>query len=621
MSKEKNKHSLKKTVKLIIRGYKELGKLPNPFILPTILSSVANAFTPFLNLFLSARIINEIAGNKDAKKLITLVMITVLANIFVLILRAALTRWGNYTRSNKWFAPKKLCTDKFLTMDFTDIENQKTQQTYKHIKESANMGMGLNALIWNLYGLIEAITKIILSFAMVVSMFVYKAETMTFLNSPITILIVVLSVASTIFVSARINLRISQKSMIMMNKLVELNNIFMFFGFILPFENFRAKDIRIYNQDIFISKKLSSITNNVLPKFAELYNYEGKLHSLDKAISYLSYGLIYLFVILKSYAGAFGVGMIAQYVGSITLLTSGITSFMDIYGRFMTNCEVLEDIFAIIDMENKMYQGTLTVEKRFLCDHGDNDYKIEFKNVSFKYPNTENMVLENVSFEFSVGEKLAIVGMNGSGKTTFIKLMCRLYDPTEGEILLNGINIRKYNYLQYMSVFSVVFQDFNLFAETLAKNISCSEEYDSEKILSCLDKAGFSERLAEMPKGIETYLYKDFDAEGVEVSGGEAQKIALARALYKDSPFIILDEPTASLDPKAEYEIYSKFNDIATDKTTIYISHRLSSCRFCDKVAVFHEGKVVQVGSHDSLICDESSKYYELWNAQAQYYK
>ncbi|HEX3021450.1 MAG TPA: ABC transporter ATP-binding protein [Lachnospiraceae bacterium] len=161
---------------------------------------------------------------------------------------------------------------------------------------------------------------------------------------------------------------------------------------------------------------------------------------------------------------------------------------------------------------------------------------------------------------------------------------------------------------------------FKLFSFSLGQNVAASMKYNKEKVLSCLQKAGLENRIAEMPKKTDTPLYKDFDDEGVEISGGEAQKIALARALYKDSPFIVLDEPTAALDPIAEYEIYSKFNEIVGDKTAIFISHRLSSCRFCDDIAVFHEGRLIQQGSHSELVTDMSGKYYELWNAQAQYY-
>ncbi|MBQ3879968.1 MAG: ATP-binding cassette domain-containing protein [Oscillospiraceae bacterium] len=245
---------------------------------------------------------------------------------------------------------------------------------------------------------------------------------------------------------------------------------------------------------------------------------------------------------------------------------------------------------------------------------------MEFRDVSFRYPNTEAWALRHVSLKFEVGRRLALVGQNGSGKTTFIKLLCRLYDPTEGEILLNGIDIRKYNYKDYMDLFSVVFQDFKLLAQKLGENVAGSTAVDRALAKDCLVKAGFGERLAEMPEGLDTYLYKEFSNTGVEISGGEAQKIAIARALYKDAPFLILDEPTAALDPIAEAEIYANLDSIVGNKTAIYISHRLSSCRFCDDIAVFDEGQIVQKGNHETLVREEDGKYFALWSAQAQYY-
>ena len=262
-----------------------------------------------------------------------------------------------------------------------------------------------------------------------------------------------------------------------------------------------------------------------------------------------------------------------------------------------------------------MYQGSLTTEKR-----SDRRYDVEFKDVSFRYPGSDIWALRHVNIRFKVGRRLAIVGENGSGKTTFIKLLCRLYDPQEGQILLNGIDVRKYRYDDYMRIFSVVFQDFQLICQPLGNNVAGSMVYDHTRAKRALIDAGFGDRLATMEKGLDTVLYKNLSDDGVEVSGGEAQKIAIARALYKDAPFIILDEPTAALDPIAEAEIYSKFDEIAGDKTAIYISHRLSSCKFCDEIAVFHEGEIIQQGSHAELLADWGGKYYALWNAQAQYY-
>ena len=237
-----------------------------------------------------------------------------------------------------------------------------------------------------------------------------------------------------------------------------------------------------------------------------------------------------------------------------------------------------------------------------------------------RYPGSDIWALRHVNMRFKVGKRLAIVGENGSGKTTFIKLLCRLYDPREGQILLNGIDIRKYRYDDYMGIFAVVFQDFQLLDQPLGANVAGGAAYDRARAERALADAGFGERLAAMEKGLDTMLYRELTEDGVELSGGEAQKIAIARALYKDAPFLILDEPTAALDPIAEAEIYSKFDEIAGDRTAIFISHRLSSCKFCDEIAVFDKGAVIQQGSHAALLADSGGKYCALWNAQAQYY-
>lgn len=345
--------------------------------------------------------------------------------------------------------------------------------------------------------------------------------------------------------------------------------------------------------------------------------YKGPWSMLASAASGTSAiftGCVYIFACLKAWGGAFGIGSVTQYVGAATALAGNVAMFLETVNFISANAPFMEDTFRLLDTPNAMYQGSLTTEKR-----SDRQYHVEFRDVSFRYPGTENWALRHVNMKFKVGSRLAIVGENGSGKTTFIKLLCRLYDPQEGQILLNGIDIRKYNYRDHMDIFSVVFQDFQLLPQSLGANVAGSGSYDRERVKKALMDAGFEERMSAMPQGLDTQLYKDFAENGVEVSGGEAQKIAIARALYKDAPFIILDEPTAALDPMAEAEIYGKFNDIVTDKTAIYISHRLSSCKFCDEIAVFDQGQVVQQGTHDGLV-EAEGKYRELWNAQAQYY-
>jgi multidrug ABC transporter, permease/ATP-binding protein len=293
-------------------------------------------------------------------------------------------------------------------------------------------------------------------------------------------------------------------------------------------------------------------------------------------------------------------------------IINGIMKMAVTFGKTAEMVPLVNYYFKIVNANDNMTYGEKELD---LSDK----FEIEFKNVSFKYPNTENYALQNINLKINNGEHLAVVGRNGSGKTTFIKLMCRLYDVTDGEILINGINIKEYSKESIIKLYSVVFQDFKIFSTTLAQNISANEEYDKERLYDTLDKANIKDRVLAMENKESTYLYKDLDKSGVEISGGEAQKLALARALYKDSPVVILDEPTAALDPVAENEIYNRFNSFVDNKTAIYISHRLSSCVFCNRIAVFDKSQLVETGTHQGLL-NVNGKYNELWNAQAKYY-
>jgi ATP-binding cassette subfamily B protein/ATP-binding cassette subfamily C protein len=248
-------------------------------------------------------------------------------------------------------------------------------------------------------------------------------------------------------------------------------------------------------------------------------------------------------------------------------------------------------------------------------------HEIEFRGVSFSYPGQKGYALRNVNIILKPGQKLSIAGENGAGKTTFVKLLCRIYDPTEGAILLDGIDIRDIDFEQYMSLFSTVFQDYKLYALSLKDNVALakSDNADDNNVETVLRQAGFGDKLDSLPKGLQTLVYRNYDDEGFEPSGGEGQKIALARALLKDAPIIVLDEPAAALDPRAEYEMYQNFNALVGGKTAVYISHRLSSARFCDTIAVFDNGRIEEYGSHNELV-SRKGKYSELWDMQATYY-
>jgi ABC-type multidrug transport system fused ATPase/permease subunit len=246
--------------------------------------------------------------------------------------------------------------------------------------------------------------------------------------------------------------------------------------------------------------------------------------------------------------------------------------------------------------------------------------EIEFRNVSFAYPHTDILVLDQVSFKINHGEKISLVGLNGAGKTTLIKLLCRLYKPNEGEIIVNGKNINDYDLASYIKAISAVFQDFKLFAWTIAENISNDNQHQEEAYKTA-NKVGLKNKIDALPEGINTLYSKIYDEKGVDLSGGESQKVAIARALYKDASLVILDEPTSALDPLAEADIYANFNSLVEDKTAIYISHRMSSSVFCDKVLVIDKGKVSDFDTHEHLMEKRDSLYYKLFATQAKNYQ
>jgi len=603
---------MKQHINLILRGFKQIAQFPRPILLSRTLSSIVQAGLPFINIWFSAQILNELAGNRDSDRLMFLVTLTLGLNLAATLAGHLLRRWEAYCDSQSFQLVWGIYTDKMLSMDYIDVENPDIQQQNSTLKQHhQGMGFGFGRLLNQYQGIVDGFIKMLLSIAFAFSLFTLRTpegSPFAFLDSPLAILGVLLLLACSTLLAPYFNL-VGGK---IWAKASEDNNMAnRFFGFYYELtmsSRGQEKDIRIYNQKKLIDHNIAQFGD--VGQWLAYAQYHSKFIALSSVISFGANGLIFLFIAMKAFAGAFGVGSIVQYVGAITQFGNGLSAVMTGVGELVNNNPFLEKSFEFLDIPNEKYQGTLPIEKR-----DDNDYEIEFKNVSFKYPGSEKYALRNLSMKLHIGQRLAVVGMNGSGKTTMIKLLCRLYDPTEGEIMLNGIDIRKYNYDEYMAIFSVVFQDFELLPFTLGQNVAASVQYDEARVKETLAQAGFGDKLE-----LDTYLYKNFEETGVEVSGGEAQKIALARALYKNSPFIVLDEPTAALDPIAEFEIYSAFNEIVGGKTAVYISHRLSSCRFCDDIAVFHEGELIQRGKHDDLVGEESGKYLELWNAQAQYY-
>lgn len=576
--------------------------------------SAIESVIPFIGIFLSGYILDGLQTGEEFQRLLFICLTSIFAIFLLTVLKAYFDKLKNTHIDMCGKKYDTLMSMKTISMDYPLLDSPKVNDIRTRIQHDNDWGAGFYSLAIQLPWLLESAFSSVLSLILIIPLF-WGEHIFQDISAVFLLLAFFVVIVFNVWVAS-----VKRKEHYQLLDDPTLDKSFLGYCLWRIQDYHYGKDIRIYDVKPMIESKLNSdvsikeewtrkiVRNNMQSGFSA--NFSAGLLQL----------ISYLFVVIRAVAGALTVGNVVKYAGIIYRFSHSIASAFSAIEEYSISSNRQRSTLEYLNIEDVLKKGTLPVEKRAFCEVGDNEYEIEFRNVSFKYPGSDTYALRHVSIKFRIGERLAVVGMNGSGKTTFIKLLCRLYDPTEGEILLNGIDIKKYDYDEYMSIFSMVFQDFKLFSFSLGQNVAASVEYDRVRAKACLEKAGFGDRLRKLPKGLDTCLYKDFEEDGVEISGGEAQKIALARALYKNAPFIILDEPTAALDPIAEYEVYSKFNEIVENRTAVYISHRLSSCRFCDEIAVFDNGQIVQHGSHDELVADEKGRYHELWYAQAQYY-
>lgn len=517
----------------------------------------------------------------------------------------------------------KLLWQKTVTLDYSKAEEIETLNKYRTAQNYLFDGSGgiayqLEHIAHMTYGFFDLAAGLILLCPIALGKTAAQGGFIGFVQSGWGFAAVIAAMITVIVINSAVLTPIGLKCFHKFNtdpKLHELQRIGGNIGW-HSMQNYRnGKEIRIYNeQDIMVSK-VSYFQNQFIKGWGKVMKKTtGTIIAMD-ALNALLTVMIYGFAIIRAASGMISPGEVVAFAMYFARVQSGFESVSHNFSNLMEKTEYSKTVYDYLDIPDEKYQGTIPTEKR-----DDNEYEFEFKHVYFKYPNTDNYVLQDINLKWRIGEKMALVGRNGCGKSTLVKLLCRLYDPTEGEITLNGIDIRKYSLKEYTDLFSVVFQDSELLSFSIGENVAADTEYDRKYAEECVRRAGFSERLDEMPNGLDTCVYKDFDENGVELSGGEAQKLCLARAIYKGSPFIVLDEPTAALDPVSEYDIYTKFNSIVGTRTAIYISHRLSSCRFCDEITVMENGRIAERGSHNELL-EKGGVYKALWTAQAEYYK
>ncbi len=404
------------------------------------------------------------------------------------------------------------------------------------------------------------------------------------------------------------NQKINIKTSLAMAK---INRCFGYFMYnIVSYEN--GKDIRLYNSRYVMDEKAKEYIDDSMERWVDQARQEVKNSWLMDLINALRDGMSYFYIGYLALTKAITVGDFTMCVSSAGTLYWSLYNIINSLQQLRKSCVYAHRYIEFMKYPAAMTKGDKSVK--------NGEHIIEFSHVSFKYPRSEKFVLRDINITIKSGEHLSVVGLNGAGKSTFIKLLCRLYDVTEGAILIDGINIKEYSDKEYRKLFAVVFQDFSLFAFSLRENIALDQKADDSKIEEALKLSGFYEDAQKLPKGLDTMIYKGFDEDGTDLSGGQRQKTAIARALYKNAPIVILDEPTAALDPIAEYEIYRQFNSLVGGKTAIYISHRLSSCKFCDKIAVFSDDTIKEYGTHEELVDLPDGVYSEMFAAQAQYY-
>ncbi len=573
-------------------------KREKKYLVYLILNQFVSSMIPIVAVVMPRYIINELMGQQRITHIC--LYIGILAGYtFIASAASNWLGWTGFTHRIKISQDfNSFIHEKTTIADYADIESSR----YLEMKEKAEKFLfgDLHGFSYVLDKAIEIIGK---AFTLIGVIIVVAS-----LNPLLLLLFIALVLASSYVES-----RVQRKQAEMQITMLALNRRTMYYSEVL--EDFSyGKEIRINNLGAWLMDREMEHWN----KGYELYKKNNALGIksgvYNSFASLIQQIISYTYLVAQVIDHHITIGDFSMYVGGVAAFSGAMRGVMQNIVEVSEYRKYYDAIEEYISIPAKMRDN-----KRLPVT--DNKHVIEFRNVSFTYPGQSGYALRNINITLAHGKKLSVVGENGAGKTTFVKLLCRIYDPDEGAIFLDGVDIRDVDYEQYMSLFSAVFQDYKLYALSLKDNVAlaASDSVNDAEVEVILQRAGFGDKLKELPKGVQTLVYRNFDGEGFEPSGGEGQKIAIARALFKNAPIVILDEPTAALDPRAENDIYQHFNDLVAEKTAVYISHRLSSARFCDAIAVFNNGQIVEYGTHNELM-KNGKGYAELFNMQAKYY-
>lgn len=572
------------------------------YMLMIILNALISGGRIILNTVLPALLIDEILGARELNMLLVYGAGIVLNNVGVTFITKSIAKYIDVKGIWLQNAMVEQMGERIMNLEYSYLEDP----YYLDLKERAIFAIENQSAI---YTVIKSISDTLQGGVTLIGL-------LAILVTLGPVLIIVIAISLVIMFGLY---KASSKTMVeLMQDIVPINRRFGYYMNV-AMEKPAQKDIRLYGMDKMLTKRIIEGNESLCDHFDKGFAGIGSITGGIGAVSELVSAFTYAYVGIRTISDIFGSRL---SLGSLTMYVSSAITFSTSVAGFGENLFGLWQVVNYLDPFNEF----MSLKEETMEDGGQKFVgeveTVEFKNVTFTYPKAEKPVLKNVSFAIHRGEKISIVGLNGAGKSTLVKLICRMYKADCGEILVNGKNIYEYDYMSYMNVISAIFQDYKLFNFTIAENISCKETgVDEARIEQLVDEVGMREKIAELPNGIYSRFGKEYDEEGIEMSGGQGQKIAIARALYKKASMVILDEPASALDPMAEAEIYKKFNSLVEDKTAIYISHRMSSSVFCDKILIIDGGTVADFDTHSNLMQKKDSLYYKLFMSQAENYK
>lgn len=613
-------NSLMRKIALNKRAIKTLHIISPHLVFNEVMNGLVKGVFPLIEITFTALVINELTGARDVSHLLRLVFIGSFILLILGILQAIFEKTISVKKKTFDERHEIFLNSCLYNMPFQNMESREVEEQREKIRGIMEMESGGLQIVATYIGdLTKDIVSAIVASVMCFEMLFYTKninDKYKLLSSNWMVIVFLIAMGLFLVGISYFSRRMKKDTLKAAMEGTKYNRYLAYYLWEYLDDDMYAKDIRIFNQSEVITREMEEKGFRAwINIFKTCEKVEKRYGGINAFLSAMLSGVIYIFVLMRALAGIIPIGDVVKAYTAIRELVRGLEGITVTITALAYNNEYLELVFSYMDLSkgcdvSEEASGIPIAEIK----------EIEFRNVSFKYPGSEQYALENVSFTMRKGERLAVVGMNGSGKTTMIKILCGLYQPDSGSVIINGHNILEYDPKEYKKRLAVVFQDFKLFGFSIGENIAVNRQYDTAKVWETIEKVGLRYKIEHMKEQLETSIHKHFNNHGVDISGGEEQKLAIARALYRDADIFILDEPTAALDPESEYEIYSKMDKLTKNKGVIFISHRLSSCYYSDKIIVFYNGRIIQQGKHFELLSDVYGKYYELWNAQASHY-